>query len=462
VTSRILIIHTQSQLEEASGLVDLLEASLSLPEDAIVCSSLPGYATSSRSGVGLGAKEFATLLHELGAALALVDEPALNDAQLWFDAAAVWSRGKRLAVLVDSADRTAHLPSQLASAPVVVRTQRSAIVGLIEDLAFDLGVSPRLGRDAQRALDQLSTIPPPATGTAPALRGGGSSSETAPALRGGASSSGIAPALRGGASSTPSERVTFQPHQSTAEAAGAADSYEAIDTVPPPPFVPHDARAAQLEEDFDDDGEEPFELDESDVEPVRSDYTPRHSRVEALLTCSVSLNAGRAIGECSFHRDGGGDFVAELEGPFGAFVDAAGGNWEELKRLGDVDVWLAATDNLLESLPPARRDTCQWYEIGFQFSTLRSIAEQGLPDDLEQRASYQEMWSQAMAQLRTSMASAGVAPREIRRLQALLENLIGPEAKRDYGNIGRALAALGEHAAAADRGELQMAGRAAG
>jgi hypothetical protein len=460
VTSRILIIHTQSQLEEASGLVDLLEASLSLSEGAIVCSSLPGYATSSRSGVGLGAKEFATLLHELGAALALVDEPALNDAQLWFDAAAVWSRGKRLAVLVDSADRTAHLPSQLASAPVVVRSQRSAIVGLIEDLAFDLGVSPRLGRDAQRALDQLSTIPPPASDTAAALRGG-ASSDTAAALRGGASSD-TAAALRGGASSTPSEPATFQPHHSTAEAAGATESYEALDTVPPPPFVPDDARAAQVDEEFDDDGEEPFELDESDVEPVRSDYTPRHSRIEARLTCSVSLNAGRAIGECSFHRDAGGDFVAELEEPFGVFVDAAGGNWEELKRLGDVDVWLAATDNLLESLPPARRDTCQWYEIGFQFSTLRSIAEQGLPDDLEQRASYQEMWSQSMAQLRTSLASAGVAPREIRRLQALLENLIGPEAKRDYGNIGRALAALGEHAAAADRGELQMAGRAAG
>jgi hypothetical protein len=85
-----------------------------------------------------------------------------------------------------------------------------------------------------------------------------------------------------------------------------------------------------------------------------------------------------------------------------------------------------------------------------------------LPEDLEERAATQEMWNRSMAQLRTSAASAGVVPREIRRLQALLENLIGPEPKRDYANIGRALDALRDHAAAADRGELQMAGRAAG
>jgi hypothetical protein len=417
VTSRILIIHTPLQLEEASSLVDLLEASLSLVEGAIVCSSLPGYAPRSRAGIGMNGKEFSALLDELGAALVLCDESALCDAQLWFDAAAVWSRGKRLAVVVDSAGRAAQLPSQLANAPAIVRSERSAIIGLIEDLAFDMRLSPRLGRDAQHALDQLSTLPPPL------------------------------PA---------SERPTFRKHPPGTE---AVSSDHAIEIVPPSPPLPEEAREAR---EHDYDGDEPFELDDSDVEPVPIDPEPLHSQIEPRLRCQSSLDAGRAIGECSFHRDGGGDLAAELEGPFGAFVDAAGGNWDELKRLGDVEVWLAATDNLLQGLPAARRDACEWYEIGFQFSTLRSIAEQGMPKEPEQRAIYQDMWNQSMAQLRTSAVSAGIAPREVRRLQGLLENLIGPEPQRDYANISRALTELRDCAAAADGDEPQMSGRAAG
>jgi hypothetical protein len=423
VTSRILIIHTPSQLEEASGLVDLLEASLSLPEDAIVCSSLPGYASSSRSGVGMGGAEFSALVDQLGAALALCDGPALQHAQLWFDAAAVWSRGKRLAVVIDAPELAAQLPSQLANAPAVVRTERDAVIGLIEDLAFDLGIDPRLGQDAQRALEQFSSFPPPAIAAS------------------------AAPAVQA------SEPRQPEPSQ----------SYEAVDTVPPPALVSDEVlEVADLE--YDDGEEELYEVEDSEVEAIDPALAPRHSQIEAIeprLTCEMSLAAGRALAECAFHRESGADFAAELEAPFGAFVDAAGGSWDELKPLGDIEVWLAATDNLLQALAGTRRDVCEWYEIGFQFATLRSIAEQGPPEDVEQRAVYQEMWSRSMAQLRTSAASAGVAPREIRRLQALLENLIGPEKKRDYGNLGRAVVALSEHAAAADRGELQMAGRAA-
>jgi hypothetical protein len=229
--------------------------------------------------------------------------------------------------------------------------------------------------------------------------------------------------------------------------------------VPPPPRLPGEAIAAS---DDDDDGEAPFQLDDDDVEPVELEPTSSPSGVEQRLTCEMSFDAGRAIAECSFHRDTGGDLAAELDGPFGRFVDAVGGSWQQLKRLGDVELWLGATDNLLESLPAARRDACEWYEIGFQFSTLSSIVEQGLPEHGEQRAACEELWKKSMAQLRTSAVSAGVAPREIRKLQAQLENLIGPGEKRDYKNLGRAFDELRQCCAAADRGELQLAGRAAG
>ena len=55
------------------------------------------------------------------------------------------------------------MPLQLAGgAEVIARVDREALVALIEDLAFDLGVRPRIGQEAQRALELLSSAPPPA------------------------------------------------------------------------------------------------------------------------------------------------------------------------------------------------------------------------------------------------------------------------------------------------------------
>jgi hypothetical protein len=66
-----------------------------------------------------------------------------------------------------------------------------------------------------------------------------------------------------------------------------------------------------------------------------------------------------------------------------------------------------------------------------------------------------------MSQFRNAAASARIAGREIRKLQALLDNLIGPEQKRDYANMARALEALRAAASEADRGEVQI-GQATG
>src|SRR5688572_9188220 len=98
--SRILIVHTPSQLEEASSLVDVLEASLALPAGVLVCSSLPGYAFNQRVTTAHEPGEFRLLLDGLGAVLALVDRDSVTDVQFWFDVATVWASGKRVAVLL--------------------------------------------------------------------------------------------------------------------------------------------------------------------------------------------------------------------------------------------------------------------------------------------------------------------------------------------------------------------------
>jgi hypothetical protein len=396
VTTGILIIHTPSQLEQASSLVDLLEASLSLPNGAIHCSSLPGYAWSSRSTPSAEQPaQFTAMLDGVGAAIALVDGATVHDPQLCFDLAAAWARGKRIALLADSSERRDELPAQLGRTQVVARVDRAGLVAMVEDLAFELGLSPRLGQDAQRALEVLSSAPPPA------------------------------------------DKPTNGQHSQS------AGGYAVVQAVPETAAIPIEA-VANDEITSDDE----VELSDADFEPLREPETAKPSNAASR---ELSLEAGRAISECSFHRDEGGDLSDELERSFGRFIDSVGGNWGELKRLGDVELWLGATDNLLESLPQESRHISEWYELGFQFSTLRSIAEHGLPADPMERAVYQELWDQSMTAFRESAKSARVAAREARRVQALLENLIGPEPQRDYTNVARSLHELRSLAAEADR-----------
>src|SRR6185436_19768534 len=51
--------------------------------------------------------------------------------------------------------------------------------------------------------------------------------------------------------------------------------------------------------------DEPFELSDNDFEPLLRAFEPE----PAPFSCQLSLEAGRALSECSFHREEGGDFV---------------------------------------------------------------------------------------------------------------------------------------------------------
>ena len=411
VTAGILIIHTPGQLDDASTLVDLLEASLELPTGAIACSSLPGYAWANRaSSEPERSERFSVALEGATAAIALVDGPSFADPQLWFDIAAAWSRGKRVAIVADCATRRSQVPLQLAgNGNLIERDDREALVSLIEDLAFDLGVRPRIGQDAQRALELLSSAPPSAPSSMPPR----AADLDVPTVR----AVVVMPSL---------DAVPFALEQT----------------------APVDL-AAELEPEPDAEpiyeADEPYELNDQDVEQVGVPDGETHG-----VSCQLSLEAGRAISECSFHRETQRD-VTDLERSFGCFVDAVGGNWLELKRLGDTELWMGATDNLLETLQPDKRYIADWYEVGFQFAALQNIAEQGVPQEPEQRAIYQDVWTRSMEAFQRSAQSAAMPARELRRQRALLENLIGPETLRDYANAELSLSELRALAEAADR-----------
>jgi hypothetical protein len=158
---------------------------------------------------------------------------------------------------------------------------------------------------------------------------------------------------------------------------------------------------------------------------------------EGLPTCSASLLAGRAVSDCVFNRDQGGPFAPELDAPFGAFLAALGGNWNTLRALEDLDVWLEVADNLLETLLPAEQDVRFWYEVGFQLATLINLAARELDGGGGPDAELSDLWQGSWAAMRISALHAGVQEAVLDDLNAMLENLRGPVVQRDYSNLAR-------------------------
>lgn len=437
----IFVVHTKEQARDAGALVDLLESALALPDGALACSSLPGYAwsISGQSNVA----EWDAMLQRVGAAVALADSDALGSAQWMFDVAAAHGRGLWTVVLLEDATQASRLPVQLTSATLALRSDEASVRAVVEDLAFELGFAPRLGQETKEAIATFSSIPPDnrAPQQAPALW---SARQDDDSDRGREVGGGV---------------DTYRPPSAAmrnraTNGSGSSDdtpiaTYESLDTIPPSVSVHGEARGMASEPPPFASDEEPLELDADELQPIDGGLV-LVSRVHDASPV-MAFDAGRAISECSFHRHTGGDFVRELEQPFGGFIDAIGGEWRALQRIEDVEVWLGATDNLLDALPPAERVIADWYELGYQLSTLLSIAEHGGFDDLQQRETYEELWGQAMGQLRQSAARLRLSGRELDTVQWRLENLVGPLQDRDYRNVTAALETLGELALGASR-----------
>jgi hypothetical protein len=165
----------------------------------------------------------------------------------------------------------------------------------------------------------------------------------------------------------------------------------------------------------------------------------------------MSLEAGRALSDCVFNRDEGFDFTKELDQPFGRFVDAMGGSWAELSKLQDFDVWLGATENLLQSLPDDGRRIGAWYEVGYEVAVLHNLAGQGLFDSDERRSEAERLWRRSLERFLIRAENASIPYEDLARVLSLLENLVAPRSERDLANIGRSLEELRRQAAGADR-----------
>jgi hypothetical protein len=189
----------------------------------------------------------------------------------------------------------------------------------------------------------------------------------------------------------------------------------------------------------------------SQSEASQSEPPPQNSDVYSRLpSCEMSLEAGRAVSDCLFNQAEISDFERELAEPLGQFVDAIGGTWSELRKLQDLELWLGATENLLDGLPPELQRVEEWYQLGFELATLHNLAGQLVLDGPDRSDAAEQQWRSALERFLTRAENARIGYEQLGRVLALLENLAGPRAERDLTNIGRSLTELRSYAAGAD------------
>jgi hypothetical protein len=167
-----------------------------------------------------------------------------------------------------------------------------------------------------------------------------------------------------------------------------------------------------------------------------------------------SLNAGVALSDCYFNhrRANGSGFVPELDKSFGNFLDALGGSWNDIRVLDDLEVFSGVTENLISSLPPARSDISNWYNLGYCISTMLNIARNGAQRSRRKKEVTAVQWRRSLERFHQLAFELDLREREVEAIGEMLENLMGPDTERDHANVTRCLERIRRHALACDQG----------
>ena len=461
MTQRMFVCHAKSDIEATSEIVDALEGALELPTGTMIASSLPGYAADIRGEGDLHATlTGATLM------LALFTERSTYDPEFVFELGAAWALGIDVLPLLLGATNESDVPWPLRDRPRLRAQDESAWNDLVRQLSHRLQVAVR----APEAAAPSTTIAP-SPELAPPFPAPPAASESTPL------EPFAPPPTAASLDFEPAPAAAFEPPPAAAAEPPAAAAFEPEAPVgafePPPPALQPSGAAEALPPVFDyplgtdaSDAREPVRHPVSVISPVISDedsvslpppaaipaeaFDSRSDIRSSLPSYQMSLEAGRALSDCVFNREENFDFIAELEEPFGRFVDAVGGSWNDLRKLQDFDVWLGATENLLQNLPAEGKQIGAWYEVGYELAILHNLAGQGLFDSEERKSEAERLWRRALERFLIRAENAHIPYEDLARVLSLLENLVAPRTVRDLSNISRSLDELRRQAAGAD------------
>jgi hypothetical protein len=395
MTSSVLIAHSPEDSELAEQIAAALQTLCS--ETTASCSSLRGAATAD---VDARAAQIAASQ----TVLALLTPRGADSQDVLLQLGAGWALGKQLVMLI----APGYAASQVALPPLPaqrVALDAESVIGLAESLASANGGRTELGPAARLVLSELFP------GWSPVRE-----SSEQPIARASVHSEPRAEAREEARVEAPAEVRAEAPVEARPEP--RSDQTQDLLPVQSPPPEPETTDSASR---------------------LPADMLPR---------ATTSLDAGRTLADAVFESEEQPADADGLDVPFGAFLASLGGNWSSLREIPDVEVWREATENLLESLPPAAQPTRGWYEVGFHAALLLQLARRQL--ELEgSDESLERKWQQAWSALREGAWRAGLAQTAVDELHAMLDNLRGP--LRDFTNLGRAQARVQELAVQADQ-----------
>lgn len=162
--------------------------------------------------------------------------------------------------------------------------------------------------------------------------------------------------------------------------------------------------------------------------------SPRSFAPATLPTELECLEAGRALGECLFHRNDGPANAAELDPTLGVFLTKLGVDWSRLRSHNDLELWQRTAREKLDRKPSAGAALRAWYELGADLATLFGLSTR---EDVTESEPQVARWQAAMAGLTARANVLKWSAAQVAIIEGMLENLRGPSAERDYTYVSR-------------------------
>jgi len=406
MTAKIFICHTESSTQWVDQLVEFLETASTNPA-LIRCSYLPGYASSSEES---DCDDLREAIFQSDVVVAITSADALLDPEYMFELGAAWAFDRWIIPVMIPGTGSEGFPKPIRDLPSLTADGTESIIQLAQHVSVGYVESQQTQAALQRMFETDEQ-----------------ESEDAAQPK----------------AATPQELEQNQSESLSEQQTSTQDTTT-------------DSTPQALAEESPAIGEEPAPAEESPpigeepAPPQEESAVETHDKTE-LPSALESFNAGIAFADCMFNREGTSSFSTELDEPLGGFIDALGGDWKNLRNLDDLDVFNGVAENLIASLPPEKSAISYWYDIGLRISTLLNIAGRGLPTDPQERESTESEWNGGITSFRFLASQVEMQEQDIAEVQAMLENLIGPESEKDYSNMSKCLERLRGHAATADQ-----------
>lgn len=409
----LYVSHEREQLDLVAALVDLIEDAVPLAERAVVCRGLPGYEGTVEQLVrsrGIPAEAPVR-------PLVLAMRPSGGHSDIYADLRAASVQDLPILVLGASEAEAADMAP---GADVSARPLTPAgVVELLEDVAHALRSRPRVSRRVQEGVAAVLS-----TGQALGL----------PMARPAAPDTLVEGAEA--ALGTDDLELVVEPGDEAPERFASAHAEEnQADTEPDgyhagasgdpmPPFDPAPPVAQEVATPLPPPaapGSQPSPGPALSDAPVATQGAAAPVAVNPVM----AVDAGIDLGECVLAGVEADGMADRLRPRFGPFLDALGGDFEQLARFASgAEEWVGAVDARLDGLDGELARLGEWHVAGYQLAVLCFLAglpPEQAPEDLgEQTAGAWEAFCAACD-------GVGIPTAAITDFRAMLQSVTGAD-----------------------------------